>query len=483
MKSPSFIVFALVCLLYTAPALQAVEPPNFVLLIVDDVSPEDLGCYGCAHAETPHIDKLAKDGLRFANAYLATSSCSPSRCAIITGRYPHNHGAPELHTTLPLDQPTFVQSLRDVGYHTVISGKNHMSDKKKAADIGFAVESPGKGPGKQEDWVELLRSRPKNRPFFFWFASSDAHRGWNWDDENLVYNPDDIEVPPYLFDGPKTRQDLADYFHEVSRMDTYVGRVRDELERQGVEDNTWIIFMADNGRAFPRSKTRLYDSGIKTPFIVYAPGRIKPEVTDSLVSSIDISATLLDLAGIEKPATVQGISFAPVLRDPAAITRNVVFAEHNWHVNSAHERMVRHGDWVYIRNSFPHLQSLAQEQDRSYPAGEELWNMEDAGKLDPASQRDIFLVPRPADELYHVGRDPNQLTNLAANPEYRDQLKSLKTLLDRWIKETGDSIPKNPTPDRVYIDGVKQPQARGERPGESQNATTVNAPGPVLVDP
>ncbi|MEM1293753.1 MAG: sulfatase [Verrucomicrobiota bacterium] len=477
--NPQHLVLFIV--VWATPGFSA-EPPNFVFYIVDDVSPEDLGAYGCSFAKTPNIDQLANDGLRFENAYLVISSCSPSRCAIITGRYPHNHGAPELHTTLPPGQQTFVQSLADAGYHTAISGKNHISDKGKASDLGFAVESPGQGPGKQADWIELMASRPPDTPFFFWFGSSDAHRSWHFDDETPVYDPDEIEVPPYLYDGPRTRKDLADYFHEVSRIDTYVGKIRTELERQGVEDNTWFIFMADNGRAFPRSKTRLYDSGIKTPFIIHAPGRVKPGTTKSFISSIDLSATILELAGVEKPETIQGASFAPILEDPSAVTRNVVFAEHNWHVNFAHERMVRHGEWVYIRNSFPELQSLAMEQDRSYPAGDELWDMEDAGNLNPDTQRDIFLVPRPVEELYHLGKDPHQLSNLAVNPEFTPQLESLSGLLDRWIEETGDSVPEDPTPDRVYLNGKKQPQPRGTPPGEARNATNINHPGPILVN-
>ncbi|MEM9017858.1 MAG: sulfatase, partial [Verrucomicrobiota bacterium] len=461
----------------------ALERPNFVLLIVDDVSPEDLGCYGCVPAKTPRIDELAAEGLRFGNAYLVASSCSPSRNSIITGRYPHNHGAPELHTTLPLDQVTFVQLLREAGYHTVISGKNHMSNKREADTLGFSVESLGKGPGRQEDWVELLASRPEGKPFFFWFASTDAHRKWDFDEETPRFDPEEMEIPPFLYDGPRTRADFADYFHEVTRMDTYVGRVRDELKRQGVEENTWIIFMADNGRAFPRSKTRLYDSGIKTPFIVCAPGRVEPGVTGSFISAIDLSASLLELARIEKPETVQGVSFVPILEDPDAETRNVVFSEHNWHVNFAHERMVRYGDWLYIRNSFPELQSMCDEQSRAYPTGEELWDMEEAGKLDPATQRDIFLVPRPEDELYRVSSDPHQMTNLAGKPEQSAQLGIMKALLNRWVEETGDSVSEDPTPDRVYIDGKKvQPQPRGIRPGESRNAESINAPGPVMVE-
>ena len=147
--------------------------PNFILFITDDISWDDLGCYGSKVAKTPHLDQMAKEGMRFNNAYLSISSCSPSRCSLISGRYPHNTGAAELHTTLPADQPVFPEALQAAGYYTVLSGKHHMG---KAVDRGFDKVSGGKGPGKEEDWVPILKDRPKDKPFFFWFASSDAHR-------------------------------------------------------------------------------------------------------------------------------------------------------------------------------------------------------------------------------------------------------------------------------------------------------------------
>ncbi len=473
MKIPVILASLALC----AISALAAERPNFIFFITDDISAEDLGCYGNSFAQTPHLDQMAADGMRFTQAYLTISSCSPSRCSTITGRYPHNTGAPELHTSLPTDQPTFVQALKEAGYHTVISGKNHMG---KANELGFTVESKGKGPSKSEDWVGLLESRPKDQPFFCWFGSADAHRGWQINDEAPVYDPAKVPVPPYLADGPKTRQDLADYFHEVSRTDYYMGKLRAELERQGIADNTYVIYCADNGRPLPRAKTRLYDSGIKTPLLIAGPG-VDKAVSDSIVSSIDFSATILDLADVEKLPTIQGVSFANVLADPKAKTRDYAFAEHNWHVFQAHERMVRFGDWLYIRNAFPELQNLCMEADPTYPAGEELWEFEAAGKLNP-EQRDIFLKPRPAEELYRVSKDPHQIANLAANPENSPVLEEARALLEQWTEATGDSIPDDITNDRQDAYGKKNPDhKRGTLPGEDRGAAKINAKGPVLA--
>ena len=222
--------------------------------------------------------------MRFDNAYLTTSSCSPSRCSIITGRYPHNTGAPELHVRLPDEQVRFPELLRKAGYYTVLSGKNHMFGNQ---DRAFDQITPGGGPGKSKDWVSHVKKRPQNKPFFFWFASSDAHRPWTISDEAPQYSPEDVVIPPYLVDTNVTREDLIGYYHEVSRFDHYVGLVTEELKTQGVLENTMIVVAADNGRPFPRCKSRMYDSGIKTPWIVHYPERIdRPAVSQSLISEI-----------------------------------------------------------------------------------------------------------------------------------------------------------------------------------------------------
>ena len=264
----------------------------------------------------------------------------------------------------------------------------------------------------------------------------------------------------------RRRKDLTGYYHEVSRVDRYVGDVADELKRQGVFDNTMLIFIADNGRPFPRCKTRLYDSGIKTPMVMHFPKRAKPAVNDGIVSVIDISATMLELAGVKKDPRIQGVSFARMLDDPKATTRDVAFAEHNWHVYQSHERMVRHGKWLYIRNSFPNKQNLCVEAYIG-GAGEELWAAHKAGTLTEA-QKGLFRNPCPADELFDVSKDPMQLNDLAADPKHAEKLQQMRSLVDRWAKETGDTVPTNPTLDRDAPPGKPKKSRKGFPP--SRNA-------------
>jgi len=472
----------------TTQSVAAAKRPNAILFIADDISDEDLGCYGHPTIKTPNIDALATKGLRFTNAYLSISSCSPSRCSIITGRYPHNTGAPELHTRLPDGQIRFPELLRGNGYYTALSGKNHMFGNK---DRAFDLISGGKGPGKEQDWVDILRKRPKDKPFFMWFASTDAHRSWQQDDSAPTYSADDAVVSPYLIDGVATRNDLAQYYHEVSRFDRYIGNVVKELKAQGELENTLIIVMADNGRPFPRSKTRLYNDGIRTPFIMHFPSRIRSSaVSSSLISGIDVSATILDATKTPKHERIQGISLAPFFSNPKATVRDVVFAEHNWHVHKNHERMVRTGDFLYIRNNFPNQQVLCSEAYK-FDAGEELWKAQAEGRTTPA-QKLFFANPAPAEELYVVSKDSDQLNNVINNRTHRKVLAQMRQLLADWTTQTGDTIPKKPSEDRdiaprvengkfIPSGGKKKGWKHGEMPGVSAGAETINHPGPIRV--
>lgn len=468
--------------------LAAEEPrPNFIFFISDDISQEDFGCYGHPVIKTPRIDDLAAKGMRFDNAYLATSSCSPSRCSIITGRYPHNTGAPELHSKLPDDQIRFPELLHVRGYYTALSGKNHMFGNK---DRAFDIITRGGGPGGSDDWVKLLQNRPKDQPFFFWFGANDAHRDWGISEHAPKYEPADVIVPPYNVDTPTTREDYTNYYHEVSRFDHFVGLVRDELEKQGVLENTFLVIGTDNGRPFPRAKSRLYDSGIKTPWVVHFPKLIKQgATTDSFVSSIDLGATCLELAGVEIPETVQGKSFVPILKDPKAKVREVIFSEQNWHVYRNHSRLVRWGDYAYIRNNFPNQINTCGESDLTYPAGKEIWQAHAAGKTTEKHWQ-VFANPSPEEEFYNVKDDPDQLINLATKPEHAAQIEIARKALAKWTEETGDTVPTNPTPNRrgppTIVDGKVVPgktEAGGnphaEFPGAARNASKINHPGPL----
>ncbi len=486
-----------------APAAR----PNIILFIADDVSWDDVGCYASGErnmaARTPRIDQLAATGRRFDAAILTASSCSPSRSSIITGRYPHNCGrASELHQPIAAHLPWFPRLMRDAGYFTALVGKNHMTvDRPQQGEsvppAAFDEVKKGFAPGNRgghAEWVQTVRDRPRDKPFFFWFAALDAHREWDGDADwrEDLYGPRHKhtagDVPPFLVDDPATRADLASYRNEVTRFDFFVGQVVDELTRQDILDNTLLIVMADNGRPFPRAKTRLHDSGMKTPFVVHWPrGLERPGIpTKSLVSAIDIAPTILAAAGIEAADTMQGVSFLPILVDPEAEVRKVAFSEHNWHDYEAHGRAVRTSDgWLYICNSRPMFPWQGPADSVRSPAHRSLITARNTGRLS-AAQADVFRAPRPDEELYFTPDDPTQLNNLEANPAHAADLERMRKLLADWTDQTRDSAPADLSSDEHDREtGLLLPESRearnwfrGTPAGWDRDAAHAMEPGP-----
>ena len=417
---------------------EGAAQPNFVVFIADDQGEGDLSCYGHPVLKTPGIDRLAREGARFTRAFLTISSCSPSRSSILTGRYPHNTGAEDLHVPLPAEQWTVARYLKASGYHCMAAGKWHLGDAEKS-NWHDVVTCPGRDTAKRA--IEVLRRRPKDKPFFIWVASVDPHRPFDKDAASPPHDPQDVVVPPYLPDHPLIRKDIASYYDEVTRFDRHVAEVTAELEAQGVLDDTCIVYLSDNGMPFPRAKTTLYDSGIRTPLLVRYPKAVKAAQTRSgLVSSIDVAPTILELAGVDQK-TMQGRSLVGVLKDPTQPARDAIFAEANWHDFEKFTRAVRTGRFLLIRN---------------YYWDEPLWNsvdsvnsitwrgylqMQRAGKLTPA-QEFVFIEPRPFEEFYDLQRDPSSLRNVVGDPSYTAALNDLRIRLDNWRVETNDVMPE-----------------------------------------
>ena len=450
------------------------DRPNIILIIADDMAWDDCSVYGHPTIRTPHLEKLAEGGMRFDNAFLTISSCSPSRASIITGRYPHNTGAEELHWPVPEEQVTFVEKLKEAGYWTGAAGKWHLGDAMrdrfdevrevdtsgfqlptgKAGQEGKFVETlEGEAQSGSVDWVPLLEDRPKDQPFFLWLAALDPHRDYR---ENIIDQPhtaEEIQIAPYHPDTPEVRKDYALYYDEIARLDKYVGKVMEELERQGVVENTLVIFFSDNGRPFPRDKTTVYDSGIKTPWIAHWPARVEAgSVCRRLVSVIDIAPTALELAGVtEIGDTFEGRSFLPLLDDPEEAIREFVYAEKNWHDFEDHARAVRNERYKYIYNAYedlPQTPSADSARSLTYDSMKELWK---DGKLLP-HQRSTFTAPRPKEELYDTVDDPHELNNLADDPGHEVVLETLRAAYHAWEKRTGDYVPDLRTADEFDRD-------------------------------
>ena len=438
--------------------------------------------------------------MKFTNAFLTASSCSPSRSSILTGRYPHNNGeAAELHRPISWHLPSIAGLLREAGYHTALAGKNHMSWKPapegetapaepwvKIYDAKVKGNSGGHG-----NWIAALEESPPDKPFFLWLAALDAHRAWDADRESdaaarrPMHDPARVVLPPALADTPETRQDFASYLNEVTRFDHFVGGTVDRLREAGRMGNTWLVVLTDNGRPFPRAKTRLIDDGMKTFLVVAGPGiSCAGGVSNSLVSVVDLAPTFAELAGIPKSGTFQGRSLTPVFADPSAVIRPFAFSEHNWHDYEAHGRSVRDGRWPSSRNSGPPCRSRTGRFGEVALVPGPACRPRSSDPLPPI-QADIFLAPRPETELYDTLADPHQVANLSgeeAAPRSRESCPKRWTV--GWMSlatpcparsaptrrpETGDPPP-----------GVKRDEAWKAPAGADRGADRIHAEG---IDP
>ncbi|TWU01852.1 sulfatase family protein [Neorhodopirellula pilleata] len=504
------------CMIAVAIVLSSISPvsaadgnnesrPNFVLIIADDVGFRDIGCYGSPDARTPRLDALAGEGLRMTNAFLTASSCSPSRASIITGRYPHNNGpACELHKPIPGHLPSVTGILRKAGYFTALSGKNHMTwtgvpDGETAPtpafdriDNGKPTEMTTRNGGGHARWVDAVKDRPVDQPFMLWLASYDAHRAWDadgqWDEAAYgpMHRPESLTLPPAFMDTPETRQDFASYLNEVTRFDHFVGEVVDALKSEKLWDNTYLFVLADNGRPFPRGKTRLNDDGMQTFLILTGPRISQPGTSsDSLVSVIDIAPTITELAGIDRPETFQGPSMVPLYDDPQASIRPFAFSEHNWHDYEALGRAVRDQRYLYIENDRPELASQGPADSVRSPTHQDLRRAAGQGVKLSDAQADVLRAPRPARELYDRKSDPYQTNNLIDSNEHTEVQTRLTAAMKTWRAETGDSVPDSITPDKFDRDtgeSLKLGKKRGSPsdpppPGHDRDAMHVNREG------
>lgn len=458
------------CFVQGAWSQQAPTRPNVLVFIADDVG-MDFGCYGNPAIKTPHIDRLASEGIRFKNAYLTAPQSSPSRTSMMTGMFAHTIGTEDLHTPLAEGIRMIPSYFSEAGYYTGCMLKTHWGPEgNKQFDRMLAGDYlPNQGDLTKEAYESYTRFLDDSgaRPFFLWIGFKDAHRPYNRDVCPQENHPDEVIVPPFLVDGPDTRRDLADYYDEITRMDGDIGKMLSILEEKGKLDNTIILFLSDNGMPFPRSKGSLYDSGIQTPLIFSWKGNIPPGTVhdNGLVSTVDLAPTLLSLAGIAPPRDIYGKSFHELVLDPTQRGRDYIFSERNWHNTDEYTRSIRSEKYKLIYNAYYHLPAGTATDLSTSPSWYELKERQREGLLTEA-QLQQFAAPRAMVELYDLENDPYELHNIADRQEHFAEAKKLARLLVKWQKETLDhphwQRKRSDTNDRVtgfpLFDGVPELQ-------------------------
>lgn len=407
------------------------ERPNILWLIGEDIG-LDLSCYGAPVVKTPNLDRLAKEGVRFDNAFCASPICSPSRSSFNTGVYPASIGAHDHRTAkekqkkLPEDVKTITQWFAEAGYHSCLMG-NPKEDFNFIAN-GKTFQS--------RDWS----NRGQGQPFFCVHNFVEPHRwGWGkWGKLSKHIDPDTVVLPPVYPDAPIMRQSFAKYLDFVVELDRKIGLVVRRLEDEGLLDNTIIFFFGDNGRTMYRGKQWLYDEGLRVPLIARYPSLFRAgSVRKDIVNLIDLAPTSLDLAGVSIPGSMQG----QIIAGRNARRRRYTFASRDL-CDTTRDlmRCVRDDRYKYIRNYMPETgYAVANYTKMVHPEWSEAKKLYEQGKLNEV-QSLMFAKRKAKEELYDIKKDPWETDNLAGRDEYRKVLNRLRNELDKWIEEVRDQV-------------------------------------------
>jgi arylsulfatase A-like enzyme len=421
----------------SATALSAAQPqaakPNIVYLHSHD-SGRYLQPFGHA-VPTPNLQRLAREGVLFRQAFSAAPTCSPSRSALLTGQCPHRNGMLGLaHRGFRMDDygRHILHTLRPAGYYSVLAGLQHIA--ADPADIGFdevlkpkSTMAAAVAPGA----VEFL-SRPHNAPFFLDVGFFETHR--EYAEPTPADDPRYTLPPAPIPDTPETRLDTAAFHSSARNLDRAVGQILDALDRNGLAGNTLVISTTDHGVAFPLMKCNLEDNGWGVSLIMRGPGGFTGgKVVDALISHLDIYPTLCDLAGVPHPAWLEGKSILPVIRGEAKEINEEIFAEVTYHAAYEPKRAVRTRSWKYIRRF----------GDKHTPV---LPNCDDGLSKSLWLEYGWKNMRLPEESLYNLIFDPNEQNNLAADPGSQAMLIEMRGRLDNWMRRTEDPLLKGPVP-------------------------------------
>lgn len=455
-------------------AAAKVARPNVLWFIVDDMS-ANFACYGEKLIATPHVDRLAREGTKFNNAFVTAPVCSPCRSALITGMYQttigshhHRSGRGVEKIRLPEGVAPIPVLFQQAGYYTCIGSglagvaRNGQAPKKKQAGGGLGkTDYNFEYDAKMYDAADWS-GRKEGQPFFMQvqLAGGKLRGGTRASCQMLAERakaefgaatePEKVTLPVYYPRDPVLLEDWAAYLDSVRFTDQHVGKVLARLEKEGVLDQTLVIFMTDHGISHARGKQFLYDEGTHVPLVIRGPGIAAGKVREDLVEHIDLAAISLAAAGIAIPKTMQAKNILGSDYQP----RDAVFAARDRCDETVEQlRSVRTNRWLYIRNGYPqrpHLQPNAYKDGKSIV--QRLRAMHEEKSLNELQESLLFAPARPAEELYDWQADPQQLHNLAGDPNHSGMLQKLRQRLDQWIRETGDQGQKPETESRYDSD-------------------------------
>ncbi|MGZ0171431.1 MAG: sulfatase family protein [Planctomycetales bacterium] len=435
------VAITVVCLT-TIPRATAQETPNLLLFMADDMTFTDLGCYGNPDVKTPHIDRLATQGVRFKRCYNAAPTCSPLRQSLFTGLYPVRNGAHPNHSQVFEGVKSLPHYLKPLGYRVAIVGKRH---EAPASAFPFEMLGGSHGDGgKTPDGADLPLDRAREfilrdrqQPWCLVVTSNQPHTPWNRGDASK-YDPSKLTIPTYLVDTPVLRDALSRYYAEITYMDGQVGTMLQHLKELNLEQNTVVVWLSEQGSQLPFGKWTCYDTGIHAAAVLRWPGTVKPgSGSNALISYVDVVPTFVELAG-GAATDVDGKSIVPLLRGETDRHNDVVFSVNTtrgiYHGSEAYGiRSATDGRWLYIRNlhSDNEFQNMVTYRDPVFAS----WK---AAESDFARSRVNSYVRRASEELYDLASDPWCLTNLATAYPQPVAIETLSAQMDAWMKQQGD---------------------------------------------
>lgn len=450
----------------------ASDRPNIIWIMTEDMG-LDIECFGMQGVKTPNLNKMAQEGVRYTRTYCANPICSPSRSAMMTGVHQTIINAQHHRSNrdVPLAAPfkPITSHLRDAGY-TCILGSELVMKQGRKIDCNFKHDELGPYDGVEHFGLfdKLDNFTAADQPFFNQIQCVVTHRGDWWNtvrkESKHPVKLEDVVLPPWFADTPEIRYDWAAYLDTIEYMDNEVGQIMQKVKDEGIEKNTVVIFIADNGRCNLRGKGYLQESGIHIPMIVWAPGRVKAgTVVDEVVMTTDISASVLKLAGAKLPDYLTGKPFLgvnnPQYREYARSARDI------WDEIDECSRSISTKKFSYIKNHMPEVPWLTTQAylEINRPAQHVMRKLKAEGKLTKA-QMTFMADVKPVEELYDLEKDPDQMNNLAGNPEYGSVLKKMREQEIEWqsehrdlgLEDLGHRQPELGLAAEVAVAGVKE---------------------------
>lgn len=451
-------LFLLLLLSIAGNVSQAEKTPvNILLITADDLGYEVLPFLGGSPKDiTPNLSKLATQSMSFHHAHVNVAICAPSRSIIATGLYGHHSGCFGFNK-LPKKIPTVFGTFQENGYLTGILGKVSHSTTDPDFEWDFAQDyaelNAGRSPQKYYEYTSefLSRCRKENKPFYFMVNSHDPHRPFHnpakanklWSTPSKIYSPQDVIVPSYLSDLPEVREELSHYYNSVRRLDDTVGKVLQALDQSGFANQTLVVFITDNGSAFPFAKANTYLASTKTALLARWPGVIKPNSVDRehFVANIDFFPTFMEATGLPIPAGLDGRSLVSLFRGEKQSGREFVFTQIDYTIGGPAKpmRCIQNKEYGYIFNAFSDGQFAYKNNNegRSFKA------MQAKGKSDPKIQARVDMFRhRVVQEFYDLQNDPGCTQNLIDSPEHTQRIAEFQKRLRNWMISTDDhSLP------------------------------------------